>query len=130
MVWFHRGARWQACGFNSKLCNTIVVNNANGDLVSSFYCRLNAPRPTFTQDMSPAESEVMRQHAIYWREHLAKGKVVAFGLVADPAGAFGVGLVECDDMDEARAFTDGDPTIQSGRGFSFDIFPMPFGIVR
>ncbi len=95
----------------------------------SFYCKLNAPRASFLQDMSADEAQVMKDHAVYWREFVAKGNVLAFGLVADPAGAFGVGLVEFDDDDQARTFTNNDPTIRSGRGFSFDVLPMPMGIV-
>ena len=98
--------------------------------MAAFYCKLNAPRPSFVQDMSPEEAKIMQDHAVYWRSYLAKGNVVAFGLVADPGGAFGVGLVEFDDADQAREFTENDPTIKSGRGFSFDVLPMPMGIVR
>ena len=50
--------------------------------MSAFYCKLNAPRPTFLQDMSPDEAAIMKEHAVYWR------------------------------------------------GFSFDVMPMPMGIVR
>lgn len=96
----------------------------------SFYCKLNAPRSSFLADMSPDEAQIMKEHGMYWRGWLEKGNVIAFGVVADPGGAFGVGLVEFDDADQTRAFTDNDPTIKSGRGFSFDIFPMPMGIVR
>ena len=73
--------------------------------------------------------QIMKEHGGYWRDLVDKGNVIAFGLVADPSGAFGVGLVEFDDLDQARAFTDNDPTIKSGRGFSFDLLPMPMGIV-
>lgn len=73
--------------------------------------------------------QIMKEHGAYWRDLVDKGNVIAFGLVADPSGAFGVGLVEFDDLDQARAFTDNDPTIKSGRGFSFDLLPMPMGIV-
>ena len=96
----------------------------------SFYCKLNAPRSSFRSDMTPEEGEIMKQHATYWREWLAKGNVVAFGVVDDPGGAFGVGLVEFDDADQARVFTNNDPTIKSRKGFSFDLLPMPMGIVR
>ena len=98
--------------------------------MSAFYCKLNAPRPTFLQDMSPDEAAIMKEHAVYWRGFLEKGNVVAFGLVADVGGAFGVGLVEFDTESQAREFTNNDPTIRSGRGFSFDVMPMPMGIVR
>jgi hypothetical protein len=79
--------------------------------------------------MSPEEAQIMKEHGEYWRSWLKKGSVIAFGVVADPAGAFGVGLVEFADVDQARAFADGDPTIKSRRGFSIDILPMPMGIV-
>ena len=98
--------------------------------MAAFYCRLNAPRPSFVQDMSPEEAAIMQAHGAYWRGYVEKGNVVAFGLVADPAGAFGVGLVEFDDAAQAREFADNDPTIKSGRGFSFDVLPMPMGVVR
>ena len=80
--------------------------------------------------MSPEEMQIMKEHGMYWRGALEQGKVIAFGVVADPGGAFGVGLAEFDDLEQARVFTDNDPTIKSGRGFSFDIMPMPMGIVR
>jgi hypothetical protein len=42
---------------------------------------------------------------------MAKGHMVAFGLVGDPAGPYGVGIVLCDDEDAVRAFTNSDPAI-------------------
>ena len=98
--------------------------------MANFYCRLNAPRASFLQDMTPEEVQVMMDHGAYWREWMAKGNVIAFGVVGDPGGAFGVGLTEFDDLAAARAFADNDPTVKSGRGFSFDIHPMPMGLVR
>ena len=94
-----------------------------------FFCKLLAPRPSFVQDMTPAERELMGEHARYWREWLAKGNVKTFGLVADPRGAYGIGIVEFDTEADARAFGDGDPTIRSGQGFQFEIMPMPMGAV-
>jgi len=98
--------------------------------MNAFFCKLVAPRPTFVQDMSPTERQLMQEHGAYWREWLTKGNVVTFGLVLDPAGAYGIGVVEFEDETAVRAFTDNDPTIRSGQGFRFDIQPMPFGAVR
>jgi hypothetical protein len=98
--------------------------------MNAFFCKLIAPRPSFAQDMSPAEAQLMKDHGAYWREAMARGNVVSFGLVADPAGAYGIGIVEFEDAAAARSFTDGDPTILSQRGFRFEIQPMPFGAVR
>ena len=96
----------------------------------NFFCKLLPPRSTFLQDMTPEEGAVMQGHAAYWKEWLARGHVIAFGVVADPAGPFGMGLVEFESESAARAFTDGDPTIRSGLGFHIEVLPMPFGVVK
>ncbi|MDQ4044022.1 MAG: YciI family protein [Chloroflexota bacterium] len=72
----------------------------------------------------------MQAHARYWQDWLAKGHVVAFGLVGDPRGAFGIGIIDFESEADAQAFTDSDPTIQAQQGFAFEVLPMPFGVVR
>lgn len=72
----------------------------------------------------------MQQHGAYWRQAVERGDVVAFGMVADPACPFGIGIVELDDPAAARRYTDADPIILAGRGFRYDILPMPFGVVH
>lgn len=94
-----------------------------------FFCKLLPPRPSFAQDMTPDEMQIMQAHVVYWREALARGNVVAFGMVADPRGAFGIGIVRFETEADARAFTDEDPTIRSAAGFRFEIAPMPRGVV-
>lgn len=96
----------------------------------TFFCRLNPPRPTFALDMTADEGELMRRHAVHWREAMGRGQVVAFGLVGDPKGPFGIGIVQVEDEAAARAFTDADPVVASGRGFHYDILPMPYGVVH
>ena len=96
----------------------------------SFFCRLLPPRTTFAQDMTEAEAALMQQHAVYWHGLLERRRAVTFGLVADPAGAHGIAVVEVEDPDEVRTLTSDDPTILAGRGFRWEIFPMPFGAVH
>jgi uncharacterized protein YciI len=96
----------------------------------TYFCKLLAPRPDFVQTITPDEMQLMQQHAVHWNQGIADGHVVAFGLVADPRGAFGIGIVNFDGEAEVRAFTDADPTIQSGRGFAFEVAPMPMGVTR
>jgi len=98
--------------------------------MATFYLRLNAPRPTFGQDMTPEEVKIMQEHGAYWREVMEKGHVIVFGMVGDPKGVFGMGVAEFDSLEQARAFADRDPTITSRRGFSIDILPMPRGAVH
>ena len=92
-----------------------------------FFCKLHPPRPTFAHDMTDVERQLMQAHADYWQEWMSKGNVVTFGLVGDPAGPYGVGVVQFDGPDAARAFADGDPTITAGVGFRLDVHPMPLG---
>ena len=96
----------------------------------NFFCKLIPPRTTFLQDMDEAEGRIMHEHASYWRDWMGRGNVLAFGVVADPAGVYGAGMVEFESLEAAQAFIDGDPTVQSRRGFAFEIHPMPFGAVR
>jgi YCII-related domain len=80
--------------------------------------------------MSEAEAKLMADHATYWREWMAKGHVVAFGVVADPAGVYGIGIVEVEDEAGVRMLTEYDPTILRGQGFRFDVHLMPRGAVH
>jgi uncharacterized protein len=95
-----------------------------------FFCKLVAPRTTFGQDMTPAEMQLMQQHAVYWKGLMAQGHVVTFGVVGDPKGVFGIAVVSFGSEAEVRAATDADPVIQAGAGFSFEIYPMPLGAAR
>jgi len=97
--------------------------------VAAFFCKLHPPRPSFLADMTPDERTIMSSHADYWKLWMAQGHVVAFGVVGDPAGVFGVGIVQFDDDRAVQEFTANDPTIQSNRGFRWEVLPMPFGVV-
>src|SRR5581483_8090481 len=47
-----------------------------------YLLKLLPPRPTFVQDMTPAEAKLMQEHGVYWRGLMARGYATAFGLVA------------------------------------------------
>jgi uncharacterized protein YndB with AHSA1/START domain len=92
--------------------------------VRHFLVRLVAPRPTFMQDMTTDERDMMIAHGAYWRARLAAGEVVVFGPVADPAGGWGLGVVKAADESAVRAFEAADPAISANRGFRYDVLPM------
>jgi hypothetical protein len=98
--------------------------------MKTFFCRLVPPRPSFAQDMSAAEAQAMREHAVYWRACMERGQVVVFGLVADPAAAFGVAVLEVADEEEARRLTSDDPALRSVPGLRYEMSPMPMGAVH
>nr|HEX4314473.1 SRPBCC domain-containing protein [Kofleriaceae bacterium] len=86
-----------------------------------YLVRLIPPRPTFMHDLTADERVVMAAHAAYWRGKLAAGSVIAFGPSMEGVG---LGFVAAADADALRAFQDGDPVIQSGRGFRYEQVPM------
>ena len=95
-----------------------------------FLCRLRAPRPSFGQDMTPAEGALMEEHGAYLRSLMERGSAHVFGPVADPAGFWGLLVLEAADEAEAQALTGRDPVIQAAAGFAYDVLPMPAAFVR
>jgi uncharacterized protein YciI len=89
-----------------------------------FVCRLLAPRPTFMQDITAEERALMGAHAGYWREAMARGMVVIFGPVADPAGPWGLGVLRVADAQAVKDFAASDPVVKAGIGFRYEILPM------
>ena len=93
-----------------------------------FAIRLIAPRPTFVQDMTEAEQAMMAEHAEYWNGLLAEGVAVVFGPVLDPAGPYGLAVVEVDDPERVEKITAADPAVRGG--LRTEVFPMATAIVR
>jgi len=72
----------------------------------------------------------MRRHREYWTPRVEIGVVVAMGPVADPAGVYGVAIIEAPSRQALEAMLESDPAILSNTGFSYEIFPMPAIAVR
>lgn len=92
--------------------------------MKGFVFRLIPPRPDFATTMSDVERAMMTAHLEYWGELLEQGRVAAFGPVADPSGGYGLGVVFAEDLAEAEAIRDKDPTMAPGSGFRTEIAPM------
>jgi len=90
-----------------------------------YFYKLISPRPTFPADMTPEEGRLMQSHVAYWAGHMAIGRVIALGPVADPKGTFGVGIIRLDDDTDPASLGAGDPVIQANAGFAFEMHPMP-----
>lgn len=89
-----------------------------------FLCKLIPPRPTFIAEMTPDEALIMRGHREYWIPYVESGVVIAMGPVADPAGGFGVAIVQAPSLAALQKMQSRDPAIASGRGFAYENFPM------
>jgi uncharacterized protein len=95
-----------------------------------YLCKLKPPRPTFMTDMTPEETLVMRDHREYWMPRVETGVVVAMGPVADPAGGYGVAIIEAASWAALEAMQASDPAIAAKRGFSYENCLMPVVAVR
>jgi uncharacterized protein len=99
--------------------------------MKTYFCRLVPPRATFGEDMSPDEAALMQAHVGHWLQSPLWKGMLAFGPVADPAGFFGVAILEADDdLDVVRRTTEDDPVIRAGRGFRYEIHIMPLGAMH
>ena len=107
-----------------------TINERRGDslvivpLMMGFVFRLIPPRPSFPLDMSADERATMNEHVGYWSALAERGRVLAFGPVADPGGAYGIGIVLAETRSEAEELRDQDPAITSPHGFRTEIAPM------
>jgi len=94
-----------------------------------FFCKLIGPRPDFIQTMTEDERALMGAHGMYLKGWMDKGKVIVFGPVADPKGPWGLGVFRVTNEAEAREIEAGDPVIQSGKGFRYELLPMLRAVV-
>jgi uncharacterized protein YciI len=92
--------------------------------------RLIPPRSTFPADMSADEASAMQEHVAYWTDLAKKGTAVAFGPVADPAGAWGVAIIEAGTDEQIQPIAESDPVMKRGLGFRNEVFPMTNVILR
>ena len=95
----------------------------------SFFVYKFMPRPDFRETMTEAEAAVMRDHVAYWQTLADKGTAVVFGPVADPAGSWGVAIIESESEDEPHAIRAADPVVVNDLG-PVSIYPMLTAITR
>lgn len=88
-----------------------------------FYFELIPPRATFPQDITSAERALMDEHSVYFQKQFALGRLLLYGPVLAPKGAFGLAILEVADEDEARKFGEDDPSVRAGLN-RFEVYPM------
>jgi|SRR5689334_263501 uncharacterized protein YciI len=94
-----------------------------------FLMKLLPARKDFATTMTEAEVAIMKSHAAYWMKFVDAGSCVTFGPVYDPAGIWGLGIVEAGDEEAARRLGAADPAVIAGIG-SYEILPMRVAAVR
>ena len=95
-----------------------------------YLCKLRPPRTTFVADMTSEEARVMRAHREYWTPRVETGVVIAMGTVADPAGGYGLAIIEAASESALEALQASDPAIAAGCGFAYENHLMPMIAVR
>ncbi|HZP34451.1 MAG TPA: YciI family protein [Candidatus Acidoferrales bacterium] len=93
-----------------------------------FLIKLIPPRPSFAQDMTAQERQLMQEHVAYWTKLAETGVALLFGPVADPAGSYGIGIVEVEE-EHVADLTGNDPVTTSGCQFKHESYVMPQVIV-
>ncbi|MEP9355101.1 YciI family protein [Xanthobacter sp. KR7-65] len=89
-----------------------------------FLLRLSPPRPSFPSDASAAEMDAMGAHFAFWQGQAEAGTALAVGPVADPAGIWGMAVVEVADEAAATGLCVQDPVILADLGFAYEIMPI------
>jgi uncharacterized protein YciI len=88
-----------------------------------FMIKYPPKRPTFAQDMTEAEREIMGRHLAYWTDLMNQGHVLVFGPVMTPGGFYGLGIVVADTVEQIHGFIKDDPAIQAGL-MNTEFYPM------
>jgi uncharacterized protein len=94
-----------------------------------YYLKLNPPRASCPFDITDSEKALMARPAVYFQKLLEAGKVLLYGPVTTPGGAFGLGLLEVQDEAEARQLGEEDPSVPGGLN-RFEIYPVQVAAVR
>ena len=87
------------------------------------------PRSDFRETMTDAETAVMLEHVAYWQSLADKGTALVVGPVADPAGAWGMCVIEVESAEQAEAVRQADPVVVHGLG-PVTMCPLLSAIVR
>jgi len=95
-----------------------------------YFCKLVAPRASFAQTMTEQEKAAIQQHGLYWREKVKENIPLAVGLVADPKGFYGIGVLEVTDEEQLKALLDNDPAIKANVGLHYEWYPIPMGVIH
>jgi uncharacterized protein (DUF302 family) len=91
-----------------------------------FFVRTSNPRPSFHRDMTDGERSTMTTHVEYWTERAAEGISIVFGPVADPKGAYGIGVYKVEDAEEMQTLLDRDPAAGL---LQFESTPMAAAVI-
>jgi uncharacterized protein len=103
--------------------------NERFEMKRHFLIKLIPPRPSFALDMTNEEKRLMQEHVVYWTGLADNGVALLFGPVLDPAGSYGIGVLEVQYEEELKVLIANDPVTKSGREFTHEAYLMPQVVV-
>jgi len=65
----------------------------------------------------------MDRHSDYFQQEFGAGKLLLYGPVMAPDGAFGLAVLEVEEESQAREFGENDPSVSGGLN-RFEFYPM------
>lgn len=74
-----------------------------------YFLKLIPPRQSFMKDMTEDERMIMQSHVAYWAPYVEDGTVIVLGPVMDPAGGYGIAIVEVESEDRLMELIKNDP---------------------
>ena len=80
--------------------------------MGEWLCIIRPPRPTFMEDSTPEEDDLMGAHFEYPKGLLEAGVLILAGPSLEPP--FGVIVFEAESEEEARRLIDADPSVAAG----------------
>jgi len=92
----------------------------------NYFVKLIPPRPTFPADITPEEMATMKRHADYYAAHFQAGRVLIYGPVMAAGGAYGMGVLDVENEEEARRIVEADPSITEKLN-RYELWPMRIG---
>jgi hypothetical protein len=99
------------------------------EMKSHFLIKLIPPRTSFALDMTNEERRLMHEHVVYWTGLAERGIALLFGPVLDPAGSYGIGVVELEQEEDLRVLIANDPVTSTDSLFRHESYVMPQLIV-
>jgi uncharacterized protein YciI len=93
-----------------------------------YYFKLIPPRPTFPFDITRRKA-LMDEHSVYFERQFNAGKLLLYGPVLVPKGAFGLAVLEVAAETEARQFGENDPSVKGGLN-RCEFYPMKVTVSR
>ena len=88
-----------------------------------YFLKTISPRPTFQQDMTTEERNIMVEHVAYWTDKADRGIAIVFGPVFDPKGGYGVGIIGVENEEQIYSLIADDPVTKSSL-LKTEFYPM------